>query len=289
METLQYPYARLSPGVTFSRASKETERAVMQSVTTKIALGVLLAAALAVPVFAIDVWDQATEDDNTTGTDNGLTHGSEQLHDLGAEAAVADQDWFIFSNAARSSYEVLIDGTSGDMNLTGGDVARMSDSVTVVQNSVQLSGYSAALRWQNATGTPETNWIRVSGASCSTTCSNNDQYRIRMYETTYSIPRFNNSASQITVVLVTSVVTFSCSAQFNFFDATGTFLGSTSNTFSPRETFVLNSSTLGFAAGASGSISVSHTCGYSGLTGKAVALEPSTGFTFDTAMIPRGR
>ena len=32
---------------------------------------------------------------------------------------------------------------------------------------------------------------------------------------------------------------------------------------------------------------MSHTCGYGGLAGKAVALEPATGFTFDTSLIPR--
>lgn len=263
---------------------------MLSRTTTKVALSVLFAAALAaVPIFAVDVWDAATEDDNSTGTDNGLTHGTEQLHDLAAEAGVADQDWYIFSNAARSSYEVLIDGTTGDMNLTGGDVARMTSSIDVAQTSVQLSGYSAALRWQNATATPTNEWIRVSGASCGTTCTSNDQYRIRMYETTYSIPRFNNSASQTTVLLVTSVATFSCTATFHFYDNAGNVLGSTSNAYTRNELFVLNTASLGFAAGTSGTIGISHTCGYGGLSGKVVALEPATGFTFDTAMTPRIR
>jgi hypothetical protein len=237
---------------------------------------------------AVDVWDAATEDDGTVGTDNGAIHGTEQIHDLGANPGpVADQDWYIFQNTARSSYEVLIDGTTGDMNLTTGDVARMSSSTTVVQNSVQLQGYSAVLRWQNATSTTETQWIRVSGASCTTACTNNDQYRFRFYETTYSIPRFNNTGGQVTVVNVGSMVPFSCSATFHFYNSAGTFLGSTTNTFSARELCVSNTSALAFAAGQSGSIIISHSCGYGGLTGKAVALEPATGFTFDTQLIPR--
>jgi hypothetical protein len=239
-------------------------------------------------VQAVDVWDQATEDDNGTGTDNGAIHGTEQLHDLGANPGpVADQDWYIFQNTARSSYEVLIDGTSGDMNLTGGDVARMSDSVTVAQNSSQLQGYSAVLRWQNATSSTATQWIRVSGAACGTACSSNDQYRFRFYETTYSLPRFNNSGTQVTVVNIASMVPFTCSATLHFYNTAGTFLGTASNTFSARELYVLNTSTLGFAAATSGSIVISHTCGYGGLTGKAVALEPATGFTFDTQLVPR--
>jgi hypothetical protein len=245
----------------------------------------LLAAA---PARAIDVWDQATEDDNTVGTDNGAIHGTEQLHDLGANPGpVADQDWYIFQNTARSSYEVLIDGTTGDMNLTTGDVARMGSSTTVLQNSVQLQGYSAVLRWQNATSTTDTEWIRVSGAACGTACTSNDQYRFRFYETTYSLPRFNNSATQVTVLSVASMVPFSCSASFHFYNNAGTFLGTTTNAFTARELFVLNTSTLGFAAGTSGSVIVSHTCGYGGLSGKAVALEPATGFTFDTQLVPR--
>jgi hypothetical protein len=256
----------------------------------KIVLGALLAAVLAVaPLLAVDVWDQATEDDNTVGTDNGLIHGTEQVHDLGAEAGVADQDWYTLSSSRRSSYEVLIDGTSGDMNLTGGDVARMGGAAIVLQNSIGLAGYSAVLRWQNNTDTTETNWIRVSGAACGTACSSNDQYRIRMYETTYAIPRFNNSATQVTVLLVSNMQPFSCTAEFNFYSAAGTLLGSSTNSFSTRELFVLNTSTLGFAAGVGGSVMVSHTCGYGGLAGKAVALEPATGFSFDTAMVPRIR
>lgn len=238
-------------------------------------------------VQAIDVWDQATEDDNGVGTDNGAIHGTEQLHDLGAEGGVADQDWYTFSNTGRSSYEVLVDGTTGDMNLGAADVARLSDSTTVVQNSVGLQGYSAALRWQNTTATTATQYIRVFGASCGTTCGSNDQYRFRFYETTYSLPRFNNSATQVTVINVASMVPFSCTAAFHFYNTAGTFLGTTSNTFTARELFVLNTSSLGFAAGVSGSVVVSHTCGYGGLTGKAVAVEPATGFTFDTQLVPR--
>jgi hypothetical protein len=245
----------------------------------------LLAAA---PARAIDVWDQATEDDNTFGTDNGLTHGVEQLHDLGAEAGVADQDWYTLDSVARSSFEVLVDGTTGDMNLTTSDVARIgSNGSTLLQNSVSLAGYSAVLRWQNATSTTETNFIRVSGALCGTACTTNDQYRIRFYETTYSLPRFNNTGGQVTVLNVGSMVPFSCQAQFHFYNNAGTYLGTSTNTFSARELFVQNTSTLGFAAGQSGQIIVSHTCGYGGLAGKAVALEPATGFTFDTFLIPR--
>ncbi|MET0551685.1 MAG: hypothetical protein ABW221_01515 [Vicinamibacteria bacterium] len=244
----------------------------------------------AAPARAIDPWDQATEDDNGAFTDNGLTHGTAQQHDLDAEGTipVADQDWYTLSSAGRSSYEVLVDGTTGDMDLASGDVVRIaSGGTTVLQNSVGLAGFSVVLRWRNTSADAETNFIRVSGATCGTACTLSDQYRIRFYESTYSIPRFNNSGGQITVLNVASMVPFSCTADFHFYNNAGTYLGTQSNGFTARELFVLNTSTLGFAAGASGSIIVAHTCGYGGLAGKAVALEPSTGFTFDTALIAR--
>lgn len=243
---------------------------------------------LATPIVRADVWDSATETDNTSGTDNGLTHGVEQAHDLDAVGAVIDQDWYTLESVSRSSYEVLVDGTTGDLNLSTNDVNLLgSTGTTVLQDSVGLAGFSRVLRWQNTSSTTETNFIRVTGASCGTTCTTSDQYRIRFYETTYTIPRFNNSGSQITVVNVGSMVPFSCQAQFHFYNGLGNYLGTATNTFSARELFVLNTASLGFAAGTSGQIIVSHTCGYGGLAGKAVALEPSTGFTFDTQLVPR--
>ncbi len=252
---------------------------------TALAGAVLLAAA---PARATDVWDQSTEADNSSGTDNGLVHGAEQIHDLGANGAAADQDWYTIDSQAFSSYEVVIDATTGDTNFGASDVQRLDDDgTTTLQDAAPLAGYSRALRWTNNTSTAEENFIRVQGASCGTICGADDQYRSRMHETTYSIPRFNNTGGQITVLNVASAVRFSCSASFHFFNNAGTYLGMQTNNFSARELLVLNTSTLPFASGTSGSIIVAHNCGYSGLAGKAVALEPSTGFTFDTALIPR--
>jgi hypothetical protein len=51
----------------------------------------------------------------------------------------------------------------------------------------------------------------------------------------------------------------------------------------------LNTSALPGAAGVHGAITISHDGGYGQLAGKAVALEPATGFTFETALVPRPR
>ena len=47
---------------------------------------------------------------------------------------------------------------------------------------------------------------------------------------------------------------------------------------------VVNTGSLPALAGLSGSAQISHDAGFGELAGKAVALEPSTGFTFDTVM-----
>jgi hypothetical protein len=44
--------------------------------------------------------------------------------------------------------------------------------------------------------------LRVHGAACGTSCDNFDRYRARLYDTTYTIPRFTNSGTQQTVLLI---------------------------------------------------------------------------------------
>jgi len=48
----------------------------------------------------------------------------------------------------------------------------------------------------------------------------------------------------------------------------------------------INTATIAALAGMAGSASIAHTGGYGAIAGKAVALEPSTGFTFDTPVLP---
>ena len=72
-----------------------------------------------------------------------------------------------------------------------------------------------------------------------------------------------------------------------FWSPTGALLASRILVLGPRGTLVLDITTVPGVAGASGSITVSNDGSYGVLTGKAVALEPGTGFTFDTPMAVR--
>ena len=102
-----------------------------------LALGMVAAGAQA------DVWDVQTQNDNTPASENELVHGSDQLHDLGAlPGPAADNDWYQISQKPFSSYEVVVDATSGDIG-TGLVVTRTdAGGTTVLQTSV---------RWASAT------------------------------------------------------------------------------------------------------------------------------------------
>ena len=255
-----------------------------RSVWLAVALGVALTTAG--PAMA-DVWDVNSDTDNGTGTDNELIHGTSQVHDVAVQAGpTEDQDWYLIGEKPRSSYEVVIDGTTGDVGYNF-DFDRMSNATTVVQSYTSVTpgrDYSKFLAWQNNTANSVVEYIRVSNPACGTSCNGSDQYTIHAYETTYSIPRFNNSATQITILIIQNMKHYAISVAVHFWGGTGGYLGTSTATIVAHGALVLNTSTLGFAAGKSGVITVSNTGRYGDLSGKAVALEPATGFTFDTPM-----
>ena len=256
---------------------------------------ILLMAALilsAAPAYA-DVWDTAIDTDDNTGTDNVPTHGTIQVHDLGVRPGpVSDQDWYGFEALPRTSHEAVIEGMPGD---TGGSLSFQvlaSDGTTVLANGISLGGPSCtlctqSLRFDNNQAAPRPLFIRVGSPGCGTSCNSADQYTFRFFETTYSIARFNNSGTQITVLMIQNTRNYGISANVHVWNAAGAALGTQAAVIPAMGLFVLNTASLGFANGTSGSITVSNNGRYGDLNGKAVALEPATGFSFDTPMMPR--
>lgn len=260
--------------------------------------GLLCLAALApVSARAIDVWDLSGSDGNS-GTDNELANGSAQVHDLQNNAGVADQDWFLIGQLPYSSYEVIVDGLTEEVAsipATEADDALRLDLVdgagTLVNSGYAFSTIGAArtLRFRNTTASEITNqYVRVQAAvdGCGTTCSTNAEYRIQLRETTLMAPRFNNSGTQTTIVLLQNGNTGSVTGNLRFWSTTGTLIASSANiTLAGHGGAVVNTSTI--AAGQSGFMTFDHLGRYGQITGKAVALEPGTGFTFDTAFVPK--
>jgi hypothetical protein len=222
--------------------------------------------------------------DDETGislSSNELNHGAIQWADLSVRP-----DYYRIGQGPHTSYEVVVDSTSGDIVPVA--LARLAaDGSTVLQTANPSGvGGSVSLRWQNTTAATIVNQtLRVDGA-CAAGCGADDVYRVRAFETTCRIPRFNNSGTQITLLLLQNPSAYLIHGNVWLWNAGGVLLDSLPFTLDAKQTLVKNTQTIAGAAGKAGTITVSHDGRYGDLTGKTVALEPSTGFSFDSPMVP---
>ena len=240
-----------------------------------------------------DVWDTAAVDDNDIFTRNEITHGFSEVHDLGVQPGpVADQDWYRINQQPFSSYEVLCDGITGDVFTIPGNnsllLQRVDNTGASLQNSVSYGvGFAFSLRFANDTPNVIFNdLVRVANAGCGTSCNAEDQYRIRAWETTIAVPRYNNFGGQLTVLIVQNTEEGGVSGNARLWTAAGgsTPVTTVAFTLGPRQASVVNLSSVngGAANGTSGTITITHNGRYGQLAVKAVALEPTTGFSFDS-------
>lgn len=222
-----------------------------------------------------------------------LTHGSVLTADLAADPGpVADVDAYRLAQAPRSSYEVLLDAVSGDVAPQVLLERLASDNFTVLQAAPAVgTGTARSLRFENVLAAAVTGQhIRVRGAGCGAACGPDDVYRLRVYETTYSIPRFNNAGgTQVSIVLIQNPTGYTTTGHAWFWDTAGALLHVQPFTLPPKGLFTLNTASVAALAGKGGTVTISNDGRYGDLTGKAIALEPSTGFSFDSPMTPRPR
>ena len=101
------------------------------------------------------------------------------------------------------------------------------------------------------------------------------------------MPRFNNAGTQITVLVLQNPTNDAISGEAYFRIASGALVAVHPFSLGPKAALVLNTAALPGAGGVSGTIAVAHNGGYASLVGKTVALEPSTGFSFDSPLEPR--
>jgi hypothetical protein len=247
------------------------------------------------PAGAVDPWESAQDfaanGDDDNDSNNTLSHGLTQNHDLDQAGGGEDQDWYQMNQTIRHSYEARISGTN--IGFSFGSCAdcaqfeRVNSAGTIVQDdaSVAVAGsYDRTIRWI-ANTTTQGELIRVTGGTFFTENANSI-YTIRFWDTTYSIPRWNNAGGQVTVFLVQSTIPQSVSGEIYFFNPLGTLLHTQPFTLAPNQLVVLSTGTVAALAGNSGHAYVAHNGGVGGLSGKAVALEPATGFSFDTPLSP---
>jgi hypothetical protein len=255
-----------------------------------MSLAVLLSLIAGRTASATDYWDASlTNDDNAINTYNEMYHGVSQQHDLEAHPGpVADEDWSFLMNAPYSSYEAILDSGSADIydplfhriNADGTTMAQASEAANFGASITT----NRALRWRTLPAETFTlNFLRIR-AACGTNCGSAAQYRIRFYETTIAVPRFNNAAGQVTVLLIQNNTAWTrpITGTVYYWNTAGSLLDFTGFSFDARRCRVINTALVAGAAGQGGTITIVHDGGYGGLAVKAVALEPATGFSFDT-------
>jgi len=220
-----------------------------------------------------------------------LSHGFELMEDLGAAGGLADADEYVVSQKPYSSYEAVVDSTSGDIGPTLQMDRVVAGTTTSLQTSVPIGvGFSRSLRFMNTTAAEDnTQAIRVASGQCGTDCGPDDVYFIRGYETTYSVPRFNNSGTQVTVLLLQNPTNYAIGGNIYFWDTTGALIATQAFTLAAKNLQVLNTATVPGANGVGGAVTIAHDGRYGDLSAKTVALEPATGFSFDSPALPRIR
>ena len=227
------------------------------------------------------------------GLSKELPHGSDERLSLEAlPGPVAREELFRLKRAARTSWEVVVDGTSADVSGPGQAISLQRigpDLTTVLQDAAPVGvGHSRSLPlFSSVPFDVIDELVRVRSTGCTTDCGPEDVYRIRAYDTTYRVPRFNNSASQVTVLVVENTSADAVTGTVWLWRGDGSLAASQGFSVAPRGVFTLNTSTV--APGTSGSITLNHDGRYGALSGKAVSVEPATGFTFDSPMLPRPR
>ena len=221
-----------------------------------------------------------------------LVHGARQDADLAAVGGAPDLDYYRLEQQAHASYEVLLEAATGDLGAAGPALERVaSDGVSVLQAAQPAgAGSSRSLRWIHSGPAPVSDeYVRVSSLGCGADCTAQDGYRLRVWDTTLSIARFNNSVTQATIVMLQNTDAEPVTGSLLFWDAAGALLHEQPFSLAAHGQYVFNSSYEPALVGQVGSVTVVHDGRHGSLAGKAVALEPATAFTFDTPLLPRPR
>jgi hypothetical protein len=234
-----------------------------------------------------DVWDPG---DDTNGSANQLLPGTRQLHDLASPSAGgADEDWYFVQLPHRTSWEFVMEGMGPGVGGASDPFTLVDPAGGLVLNSDFYLGPARSLHFEQA-GPDTVYFVRARSTGCATTCGPEAVYEIRARETSLAVPRFNNSATQTTVLILQNrSSSFAVGGRVWFLAPSGQELGSQLFNLGASQALVLNTSTVPGAAGEGGTMVVTHDGRYGQLEGKAVALEPATGFTFDTPVLHRAQ
>jgi hypothetical protein len=242
---------------------------------------------------ADDPWELGG-DDSPNGF-NMLRHGVAQRgHDLQGTPAAPDRDWMKIVTKGRHSYEARVSGMYWDDGCSIGPCPRFDrvDTAGVVLTAGSAS--SEDVDRGSSTIGRTVRWIADAGAQerllatgdLVATLGPDSVYDVVYHDTTLFVPRWNNSGTQTTVLLLQNTTDIVVTGSAYFHDATGALLATVPVSVPPQGVQVMATGSVPALAGHSGSAQIAQLGGYAALAGKAVALEPATGFTFDTLVTP---
>jgi hypothetical protein len=241
----------------------------------------------ALPGRADDPWELDPEEDGQATRAHIVAGQVQTGRDLQGGPATPDQDWVWIVPLPRHSYvaEAAGAGLWSHASFTGAKLERVSTTLAVLaagtdEEMASLRGHT--IRWI-AGSTSDHEFLRVTGPPGTQGAA---PYTLGFHDTTYAIPRWNNLVSQSTILLIQNNKPTAVSGSMFFYNASGTLLHTQALSVPANGLQVLATGSIPQLAGQSGSAHVAHTGGRGALSGKAVALEPATGFTFDTAMTP---
>jgi hypothetical protein len=196
----------------------------------------------------------------------------------------------------RHSYEARVSGLFWQVSCGGAPCPlfdRMSSTGAVLtagaassEDIVQgTSSLGRTVRWIATADGPE--WLRALGDQFIGLGAS--PYDVVYYDTTLFVPRFNNTGTQTTVLILQNTTNATVEGFAHFYSPAGALLATAGVSVPQHGVQVLPTASVPGLLGQSGSVQIAQTGGYEALMGKAVALEPATGFTFDTSLsaLPR--
>jgi hypothetical protein len=214
-------------------------------------------------------------------------------HDLQGTAASPDVDWMRIMTKPGHSYEARVTGLYWDDTCGSPPCPRFERTTTTgtvlgtgapSNEDIDVGAWSlgSTIRWIATTGGEER--LRATG-DLFVALDAGDRYDVGFYDTTLFVPRWNNAATQTTILLLQNATNVGVTGTITFHSAAGAVLGTAAVSVPPLGLQVLPTTSVPGLAGQSGSAEIAQLGGYGALTGKAVALEPATGFTFDTSIL----
>lgn len=225
---------------------------------------ILLLAAGNLP--AIDVWDQASPNDDTpANTRNVLIPGDPpQRHDVEAKAGpTADQDWYRLVVVEGHSYEVRVGSRQEDcFDFVGANFRVLdADATTERTTGVDYPGTAQSVSSYRATFVAPTNQVTFVQLVGDSSCGATAEYTIQLFDTTILNPGWSTGGGGAfqTFYSLQNTSNFTISMTITLFNNAGTQVGTGNFMLSPGQLLGTNTLALGVGAGQSGTMRITHT------------------------------